>query len=101
MDFGFHYVSDNSRLLLHSRRRRARARAATTPPRTKAASRTTSGSAGATCRAWSNYGRWRTFPATCDYSFQEARPSGLFRTYDGVRVYDGAYRYGATRLTPS
>src|SRR4029079_18591834 len=47
------------------------------------------------------YGRWRSFPDTCDYSFQETRPSGFFRSYDGVRVYDGSYPYGATRLTPS
>ena len=47
------------------------------------------------------YGRWRTFPATCDYSFQEAKPSGFYRTYDGVTVYDGTYPYGGTRLTPS
>jgi hypothetical protein len=47
------------------------------------------------------YGRWRTFPATCDYSFQETRPSGFTRTYDGVSVYDGSYPYAGTRLTPS
>jgi hypothetical protein len=47
------------------------------------------------------YGRWRTFPATCDYSFQETRPSGFTRTYDGVSVYDGSYPYAGKRLTPS
>jgi hypothetical protein len=47
------------------------------------------------------YGRWRTFPDTCDYSFQETRPAGFHRTYDGVPVYDGSYPYGGTRLTPS
>jgi hypothetical protein len=47
------------------------------------------------------YGRWRTFPDTCDYSFQETRPSGFYRTYAGVRVYDGSYPYNGTRITPS
>jgi hypothetical protein len=47
------------------------------------------------------YGRWRSFPDTCDYAFQETRPTGFTRSYDGVSVYDGAYPYGATRLTPS
>jgi hypothetical protein len=47
------------------------------------------------------YGRWRSFPDTCDYSWQETRPSGFDRVYDGVSVYDGAYPYGATKITPS
>jgi hypothetical protein len=46
------------------------------------------------------YGRWRTFPDTCQYSFQETRPSGFTRMYEGVSVYEGSYPYGATRLTP-
>jgi hypothetical protein len=47
------------------------------------------------------YGRWRTFPATCDFASLETRPAGFTRTYDGVSVFDGSYPYGATRLTPS
>ena len=47
------------------------------------------------------YGRWRSFPDTCDWAWQETRPTGFNRSYDGVGVYDGAYPYGATRLTPS
>jgi hypothetical protein len=47
------------------------------------------------------YGRWRSFPDTCDWSWQETRPAGFHRTYDGVDVYDGSYAYGDTRLTPS
>ena len=47
------------------------------------------------------YGRWRTFPDTCDYSWQETRPTASPARYDGVSVYDGSYPYGATRLTPS
>jgi hypothetical protein len=47
------------------------------------------------------YGRWRSFPDTCDWSWQEAKPEGFTRTYDGVSVYDGTYPYNGTRLTPS
>jgi Putative glucoamylase/Protein of unknown function (DUF3131) len=47
------------------------------------------------------YGRWRTFPATCDGSFQEMRPVGSYRTYFGVNVFEGAYRYAGMRLVPS
>jgi Putative glucoamylase/Protein of unknown function (DUF3131) len=47
------------------------------------------------------YGRWRTFPDTCDYRFQEQRPTGETRTYLGVPVYEGAYTYDDEKLVPS
>ena len=47
------------------------------------------------------YGRWRTFPDTCQYSFQETRPIGVWRSYFGVDVFEGAYPYNGTRLVPS
>jgi hypothetical protein len=47
------------------------------------------------------FGRWRTFPDTCAYSFQETRPIGRYRSYYGVRVFEGAYPYAGTRLVPS
>jgi hypothetical protein len=47
------------------------------------------------------FGTWRSFPDSCDWSWQETRPVGFHRTYYGVEVFDGAYRYGDTRLTPA
>jgi hypothetical protein len=47
------------------------------------------------------YGRWRTFPDTCDYSFQETKPVGTWRRYFGVDVFEGAYPYAGMRLVPS
>jgi Ca2+-binding RTX toxin-like protein len=47
------------------------------------------------------YGRWRSFPDTCDWSWQEQRPTGFRASYDGVDVYDGAYTYNDTKITPS
>ena len=47
------------------------------------------------------YGQWRTFPDTCDYSFQEAKPEGFTRTYEGQSVYEGTYATAAGRLVPS
>jgi hypothetical protein len=47
------------------------------------------------------YGRWRTFPDTCDYAFQETRPVGFTRTYYGVSVFEGAYPYAGMRIMPS
>src|SRR3954466_13301780 len=32
------------------------------------------------------YGRWRSFPDSCDWSWQETRPTGFHRTHQGVGV---------------
>jgi Putative glucoamylase/RTX calcium-binding nonapeptide repeat (4 copies)/Protein of unknown function (DUF3131) len=47
------------------------------------------------------FGRWRSFPDSCDWSWQETRPYGFHRTYLGVDVFEGAYPYNGTRVTPS
>jgi hypothetical protein len=46
------------------------------------------------------YGAWRTFPDTCDWSWQETRPVGFHRTYYGVDVFEGAYEYAGMRIVP-
>ena len=47
------------------------------------------------------YATWRTFPASCDWSWQEQQPVGVTRSYDGIPVYEGAYRYRGFQLVPS
>jgi hypothetical protein len=47
------------------------------------------------------FGRWRSFPDSCDWSWQETKPYGFHRTYLGVDVFEGAYPYNGTRVTPS
>jgi hypothetical protein len=47
------------------------------------------------------FGTWRAFPAGCDFSFQESKPSGPTRTYFGQSVYEGSYSYAGLRITPS
>ncbi len=47
------------------------------------------------------FGRWRTFPDSCDWSWQETRPVGQWRTYFGVNVFEGAYPYAGMLVTPS
>ncbi|HEX4719887.1 MAG TPA: glucoamylase family protein [Thermoleophilaceae bacterium] len=47
------------------------------------------------------YGTWRSFPDTCDWSWQETKPLGVHRTYYGVDVFEGAYPYAGMRVTPS
>ena len=44
---------------------------------------------------------FRTFPSTCDWSWQEQRPAGVTRTYEGVDVYEGHYSYRGMNLVPS
>jgi len=44
---------------------------------------------------------WRTFPNTCDWAWQEMRPIGEERTYYGVPVFEGAYRYRGIQFVPS
>jgi hypothetical protein len=47
------------------------------------------------------YGTWRSFPDTCDWSWQETKPVGVTRTYEGVNVFEGAYPYDGMLVTPS
>jgi hypothetical protein len=38
------------------------------------------------------FGAWRSFPDSCDWSWQETRPVGFDRTYFGVDVFEGSVR---------
>jgi hypothetical protein len=46
------------------------------------------------------FGAWRTFPDTCDWSWQETKPLGVNRTYLGVNVFEGAYPYAGFKVVP-
>ncbi|MCE0509386.1 DUF3131 domain-containing protein [Microbacterium sp. KKR3/1] len=46
------------------------------------------------------YASWRTFPASCDWSWHEMQPVGESRTYFGLDVYEGAYTYRGMRIVP-
>jgi hypothetical protein len=46
------------------------------------------------------FGSWRTFPATCDWSWTETQAVGFNRTYLGVSVFEGAYPYDGMRVVP-
>lgn len=47
------------------------------------------------------FGAWRSFPNTCDWSWQETKPVGFDATYLGVDVFEGAYPYDGFRVVPS
>jgi hypothetical protein len=44
---------------------------------------------------------WRTFPDTCDWSWQETKPGGVTRNYLGVDVFEGHYTYRGMDIVPS
>ena len=46
------------------------------------------------------FGAWRTFPNSCDWSWQETKPTGFQATYLGINVFEGAYRYEKFRVVP-
>ena len=47
------------------------------------------------------FGGWRTFPDTCDWSWPETKPIGVWREYLGVDVFEGAYRYDDQLIVPT
>jgi len=47
------------------------------------------------------YKMFRTFPDTCDWSWQEMQPQGVHRTYEGVDVFEGHYTYRGMNIVPS
>ena len=47
------------------------------------------------------FGTERTFPPTCDWSWTETRPSGEWRSYLGVDVFEGTLPYRGTQVVPT
>ncbi len=47
------------------------------------------------------YGTFRTFPDTCDWSWTETRPTGAWKEYDGVKVFEGALPYRGMKIVPT
>ncbi len=102
MDFGFYYVPERNRVLFHFRPD-APEQSPCCYDTVVSESRIVDyiGIGRGQLPQKEYYGRWRTFPDTCDYSFQEAKPVGRWRRYFGVDVFEGAYEYNHTRLVPS
>lgn len=44
---------------------------------------------------------FRTFPDTCDWSWQEQKPVGAWEQHRGVDVFQGAYTYRDLQVVPS
>src|SRR3954471_19682036 len=102
MDFGFYYRPDANRVLFHYRPDDPGASPCCYDT-VVSESRIVDyiGVARGQRPAKESYGRWRSFPDTCDYAFQETKPVGRTRTYFGVNVFEGAYPYDGMLITPS
>jgi Putative glucoamylase/RTX calcium-binding nonapeptide repeat (4 copies)/Protein of unknown function (DUF3131) len=101
MDFGLYYVPERNRILFHYRPDDPAASPCcydTVVSESRIADYI--GTAKGELPPKTYYGRWRTFPDSCNPE-QETQPSGFMRTYLGVDVYEGSYPYGNTRLVPS
>jgi hypothetical protein len=101
MDFGFYYVPDKNRVLFHYQPEPLDAPCCYDTVVSESRIVDYIGIGRGQLPQKEYYGRWRTFPDTCDYSFQEAKPVGAWRKYFGVDVFEGAYRYNGTQLVPS
>ena len=101
MDFGFYYVPASNRILFHYSPAKGTGPCCYDTVVSESRIADYIGTAKGELPTKTYYGRWRTFPDTCQYSFQETRPSGFDRSYEGVTVYEGSYPYGSTRITPS
>jgi hypothetical protein len=46
------------------------------------------------------FAMWRTFPASCDWSWHEMQPVGEQKNYLGIDVFEGAYTYRGMHIVP-
>lgn len=46
------------------------------------------------------FATYRTFPNTCDWSWQESQARGVTKTYLGIEVFEGAYPYRGMHIVP-
>jgi hypothetical protein len=101
MDFGFYYRPDVNRILFSYAPSTGEAPCCYDTVVSESRISSYIGIAKGELPAKEYYGTWRTFPDTCDWSFQETKPVGETRTYEGVNVFEGAYPYDGMLVTPS
>jgi Putative glucoamylase/RTX calcium-binding nonapeptide repeat (4 copies)/Protein of unknown function (DUF3131) len=101
MDFGFFYRPDVNRILFHYVPDTGEAPCCYDTLVSESRIASYLGIANGQIPQRHYFGTWRSFPDSCDWSWQETRPVGFQRTYFGERVFDGAYPYNGTRVTPA
>ena len=101
MDFGFYYRPNVNRILFHYVPSTGQAACCYDTIVSESRIASYIGIAKGEIPARHYFGAWRSFPDTCDWSWQETKPLGVTRGYLGVDVFEGAYPYFGTRVTPS
>jgi Putative glucoamylase/RTX calcium-binding nonapeptide repeat (4 copies)/Protein of unknown function (DUF3131) len=101
MNFGFYYRPDVNRILFHYVPSTGHAECCYDTLVSESRIASYIGIAKGEIPARHYFGTWRSFPDTCDWAWQETRPLGVTRRYLGVDVFEGAYPYFGTRVTPS
>jgi hypothetical protein len=100
MDFGFYYRADVNRIAFFYAPGNGASACCYDTIVSESRIASYVGIATGTIPAREYFGSWRTFPATCDWSWTETQPVGFTRTYLGVSVFEGAYPYNGTRVVP-
>src|SRR5207253_2724274 len=101
MDFGFYYLPEVNRILFHYAPSTGEAPCCYDTIVSESRIASYIGIAKGDLPSHHYFGAWRSFPQTCDWSWQETKPRGFSQTYSGVTVFEGAYRYASMRLVPS
>jgi hypothetical protein len=101
MDFGFYYRPEVNRILFHYAPSTGEAPCCYDTIVSESRIASYIGIAKGELPRRHYFGAWRSFPKTCDWSWQETKPLGMHRSYYGVEVFEGAYPYAGRRLVPS
>jgi hypothetical protein len=101
MDFGFYYRPDVNRILFHYVPSTGEAVCCYDTIVSESRIASYIGIAKGELPQREYFGAWRSFPDSCEWSWQETRPVGFDRTYFGIDVFEGAYPSAGTRVTPS
>ncbi len=105
MDFGFYYRPEQNRILFHAVPSTGEEACCYDTLVSEARIALYLGIAQGQIPPEAYYGTWRTFPDSCDWSWQETRPGSgrgrATRSYYGVDVFEGNYEYRGLHLVPS
>jgi hypothetical protein len=91
MDFGFYYRPEVNRILFHYALSTGEAPCCYDTIVSESRIASYIGIAKGELPPQHYFGTWRSFPNTCDWSWQETKPRGFHHTYYGVTVFEGAY----------
>ena len=100
MDFGFYYRPSVNRILFHYAPDTGEAPCCYDTIVSESRIASYIGIANGQLPQREYFGAWRTFPDSCDWSWQEARPTGFTRTYFGETVFEGSYAYAGMQIVP-